>query len=257
MIIRDNISADIKREVRQRCGFGCVICGNPIYDYEHMEEWAIVRRHIANEITLLCPFHHREKTAGRMPIAMVRKANDSPHNLKKGISGKHELYFYGSSAKVKMSSCEFLVEDRGKGGFMIPLLIDNIPVITVRLKDNEVFLNFVLFDRKGAPVLIIKDNILSFSIGVWDITFEGRILTLREKLYKISLEIEFQTPDVFFIRKASLYYNSNTLTINNKGVKIGNKERVLTTFHRIAISGFYVGIQIGLNEIGCASAFRF
>lgn len=36
-----NIPLPIQREVRQRCGFGCVICGMPLYEYEHMEEWAL------------------------------------------------------------------------------------------------------------------------------------------------------------------------------------------------------------------------
>src|SRR5207248_2332597 len=32
----------MKREIRQRCGFGCVLCGRPLYTYEHMEGWARV-----------------------------------------------------------------------------------------------------------------------------------------------------------------------------------------------------------------------
>ncbi|WP_198036130.1 hypothetical protein [Salegentibacter sp. T436] len=66
-----NIPLPIQREVRQRCGFGCVICGLPLYEYEHMEEWAKVKRHDAEEITLLCDRHHREKTAGLLPKAVI------------------------------------------------------------------------------------------------------------------------------------------------------------------------------------------
>lgn len=40
-----NIPLSIQRKVRQRCGFGCVICGMPLYEYEHMAEWAQVKRH--------------------------------------------------------------------------------------------------------------------------------------------------------------------------------------------------------------------
>lgn len=49
---RPAIPEPIKREVRQRCSFGCAICKLPIYEYEHIEEWAIVQRHVADEITL-------------------------------------------------------------------------------------------------------------------------------------------------------------------------------------------------------------
>ncbi|MGU5889575.1 hypothetical protein, partial [Aeromonas hydrophila] len=81
-----NIPLPIQREVRQRCGFGCVICGMPLYEYEHMEEWANVKRHVAEEITLLCDQHHREKTGGLLPKEVVRDANKNPFNLRKGVS---------------------------------------------------------------------------------------------------------------------------------------------------------------------------
>ncbi|WNG79930.1 hypothetical protein C6A86_016810 [Mycobacterium sp. ITM-2016-00316] len=59
---RPPIPDPMKREVRQRCGFGCVICGHPIYEYEHMDDYAVVKRHGVANITLLCDGHHRLKT---------------------------------------------------------------------------------------------------------------------------------------------------------------------------------------------------
>ncbi len=38
--VRPKIPLPIQREVRQRCGFGCVICGLPLYDYDHIIGWA-------------------------------------------------------------------------------------------------------------------------------------------------------------------------------------------------------------------------
>ena len=32
-----SIPEDVKQHVRQECGFGCVICGNIIIDYEHID----------------------------------------------------------------------------------------------------------------------------------------------------------------------------------------------------------------------------
>jgi hypothetical protein len=59
--ISRNIPFPIKRKIRQRCGFGCVICGLPLYEYEHLLGFAKVKRHVEKEITLLCDQHHREK----------------------------------------------------------------------------------------------------------------------------------------------------------------------------------------------------
>ena len=62
-----NIPLPIQREVRQRCGFGCVVCGMPLYEYEHLLGWAQVERHVATEITLLCDQHHREDLRSTAP----------------------------------------------------------------------------------------------------------------------------------------------------------------------------------------------
>src|SRR5688572_25130200 len=92
---RPPIPAKIKRKVRQRCGFGCVVCGNPFCDYDHMEEWAILQRHRASEITLLCKQHHGEKTNGLLPLEQVLEANRDPHNRRKGVSSPLKFHFRG------------------------------------------------------------------------------------------------------------------------------------------------------------------
>jgi len=59
---RPPIPSKIKREVRQRCGYGCILCGCPIYDYEHIEEYSVVKEHTFENLALLCPICHRKKT---------------------------------------------------------------------------------------------------------------------------------------------------------------------------------------------------
>ena len=90
-----DIPLPMQREIRQRCGFGCVLCGLPLYEYEHLLGWANVKRHVAEEITLLCDQHHREKTAGLLPIEKVREANKMPHNLREGVSKPYDLHYSG------------------------------------------------------------------------------------------------------------------------------------------------------------------
>jgi hypothetical protein len=79
-----NIPEPIKREVRQRCGFGCIICGFPLYEHDHMKEWALVQEHVAEDLTLLCDKHHKEVTNGFLPREKVIEANENPYNLKEG-----------------------------------------------------------------------------------------------------------------------------------------------------------------------------
>src|SRR5215470_1873155 len=90
---RPPIPEPTKRLIRQRCGFGCVICGLPLYEYEHMLGWANVERHEAAEITLLCDQHHRERTNGLLPIEAVKQANTDPINFKTGLAKPYDLHF--------------------------------------------------------------------------------------------------------------------------------------------------------------------
>ena len=95
-----NIPRPIQREVRQRCGFGCVICGFPLYEYDHLKDWANVKEHIANDIILLCDRHHREVTSGLLPRRKVIEANKIPYNFKTGKSKPYVLHYEGNSSSM-------------------------------------------------------------------------------------------------------------------------------------------------------------
>lgn len=55
----------IKEQVRKNSGFGCVICGVGIIEYEHVNpEFKDCTEHNSENITLLCPTCHSKKTRG-------------------------------------------------------------------------------------------------------------------------------------------------------------------------------------------------
>lgn len=249
-----NIPLPIQREVRQRCGFGCVICGLPLYEYEHMEEWAIVKRHKAEEITLLCDQHHREKTAGLLPKEEVLKANSDPYNLKENVSKPYNLHFSGKTAEVEIGKNFFTCKDSGYGTQMIPLLIDNTPLIGIVLADGHFLLNIIIFDEFNNPILRIRNNQLYYSVNPWDIQLIGTKLTIREAQRKILIEINFEPPNKIKINKGRFLYNGveilirpqNILIINNSivvsgssaknchgGLIIGNQSENISGFMRI------------------------
>ncbi|ELY4220333.1 MULTISPECIES: cell division protein [Enterobacteriaceae] len=227
-----NIPRPIQREVRQRCGFGCVICGTPLYEYEHMEEWAEVKRHVAEEITLLCDKHHKEKTNGWLPKEDVRKANLDPFNLRAGVSPPYTLHFSGSEMSVKIGTDEFFTPITEEQSFVwvAPVMVDGIPLIGFVIQDNHILLNVNLFDRENNPLLTIINNQLIYNINAWDIQLVGTKLTIREKERVILLEIDFKPPNKVVITRGSLYcngvevkINGDELRINESGFTSGNK----------------------------------
>ena len=249
---RAAIPSAIKRNVRQRCGFGCVICGFPLCDYEHMEEWSKVKRHKVEELTLLCTQHHREKTSKLLPAYIVKEANKSPFNLRNGISTPYNLFYEGNNAEVNIGGVGFICKDDGNGAQMIPLITNNIPNISIILSDGHYLLDINLFDKDNNPVLIISENALKYSVGVWDIEFVGRTLTMREGAYKIFIEIEFETPNKVNIKRGKIYCNGKILTVSeNKGIVYDNREaRVYFSVGPGIKMEADIGIAIGENTTG-------
>lgn len=240
-----NIPLPIQREVRQRCGFGCVICGMPLYEYEHMEEWAIVKRHVADEITLLCDQHHREKTSGLLPVETVRDANESPHNLKDGVSKPYDLHFSGKEACIEIGGNSFTCSDQGYGTAMVPISVDGAPLIGLILADGHLLLNLVIFDECNNPVLHIKNNQLYYSLEPWDIQLVGKRLTVREAHRKILIEIEFQPPGKVTINRGRFLRNGVEILVRPTNILLTNNAMLLSGCQA---HGCYGGLIIGHHE---------
>src|SRR5258705_9230975 len=82
-----DIPEPVKLQVRQRCGFGCVVCGNPFIQYEHFDpEYKDAKDHLAEGITLLCGSCHDQTTKGLMSKEMVAYCNLNPYAISKGFA---------------------------------------------------------------------------------------------------------------------------------------------------------------------------
>ena len=219
---RPDLPLPLMRKVRQRCGYGCVICGMPLYEYDHIIGWAKTRKHIAEEITLLCNTHHAEKTKGLLPLNRVIQANENPFNLQKDVSLPYNLYFEGTQCGVQLGSNIFYTEDRGTGASMDAVIIDNIPIIRFGLIDGHLLLTLQIFDEFNNLILRVWENELVYVPKIWDIEFVGKCLIIREAKRKILFEIEFQPPDQIVISRARLLCNGAEVNILSGKVSVSS-----------------------------------
>lgn len=245
-----NIPLPIQREVRKRCGFGCVMCGNPIYDYEHMKEWAKVKEHIAKDITLLCPSHHRDKTVGLLPKERVIEANRNPFNIKNGKSSSHELYYNGHMSEFVMGENSFIYQFNFNYEMFIPLMVHGVPIVSFMYENGRLLLNLTLYNHSNNPILIIKRNHLEYSIDIWDITFKAKTLTFRDAKGSILFELIFEAPNKVIINKGNIYYDGVSIKVtpdkfivNSNSVSSGR------------VSQFLVGLSIGENPLSTGIVF--
>jgi HNH endonuclease len=238
---RPPIPAPIKRQVRQRCGFGCVICGLPLYEYDHLVPWSEVEEHDPDNIVLLCDQHHREKTNGLLPIEQVLAANEAPANLATGVSTPYDLHYDGNSCEAMIGSNIHEWPKIHDGLLTIPVLIDDTPIIMFRVEDEHLLLTVQLFDEENALIVQVVDNELVFSAEEWDVEFQGRTLIVRSTPRNIFVRITFEPPGRVTIDRARIWRNGIAMEIHPDRIIAGSG----TTMMRNRAVNCVLGISSG------------
>jgi len=239
---RPPIPQDIKREVRQRCGFGCVICGLPLYEYEHMLEWAEVERHVAEEITLLCRQHHGEKTNGLLPIDDVQEANRNPYNFRSGVSRNLFLRYSGNDVQLALSNSTFRFNNLPENAFFAPLVVDGMAIVGFRVESERLLLHFSAFNEFNSPILQIVDNELVYRTDQWDIEWVGQKLTIREGHRKILIQLVFEPPNIIRIAKGRILFNGIEILIGSDYIFCSNNSCFLSSINTVNCA---IGLAIG------------
>jgi hypothetical protein len=245
-----NIPLPLQRQISQRCGFGCVVCGLPLFEYDHLLGWANVQRHVAEEITILCDQHHRERGSGLLPAATVEAANKAPHNLREGVSKPYDLHYDGSECEVVLGGNTFSAQDGGYGTTLVPIYVDGIPLLAFILGDGHLLLNLNLFDEFNALVLQIRNNQLTQSVSPWDIRLVGRNLVIREAERKILVDITFEPPGRIVINRGRFLRNGVDILIRPDRIVIANNGML---YAGQTVRNWPVGLVIGPDHPGLST----
>lgn len=215
---RPAIPEAIKRAVRRRCGFGCVICGLPVFQYDHMVEYSEVRAHEAENITLLCLAHHGEKSSKRLPRQRVFDANARPFNLSADLTGGHPLScFYGNEFSFGLGTNRFRSANVDGSARGASFYIDGGPLLSARVEESEILVRAVFRDLDNKVVLIIRDNELKVAVGVWDVLLKGNRMTIWWGARNIGLDMLFEE-DGLYVTRGVIYGNGLRCRIDSTGV---------------------------------------
>jgi hypothetical protein len=218
-----NIPAEVKRAVRQRCGFGCVVCGASIYEYDHFDPpFAEAQEHNPEGITLLCPTHHAEKTRGVLPISRVVEFNRSPVALVSGEATLQRPYFDH-------------IPDLSLGGGLlvrntpIPIMVDNEPIIEFMPPEpgsHVARINATLTNADGGQLLRIVDNEWRVESGVWDYEWVGQRMTIRDGSASIALQMTIFPPKYISIDRLTFSKGRANVRITETELKINGSTLV-------------------------------
>lgn len=202
------IPADIKRIVRQRCGFGCVVCGSAIYQYDHFEpEFKDASEHRAEGITLLCGGCHDKKTKTFLSKETVAEANNNPCTLKKGFSSN----FFDVDVvqpTIFIGNIELLFQ----GNLIVA---GGLPILNISppMQPKTPFLISGIFSNdKGQQIFSIAENEFRSELNNWDVEVKGSKITIRQEHRKITLIIKQQGRSRLIIDRLDMRYGDHTIT---------------------------------------------
>lgn len=228
-----DIPAEVKREVRMRDGFGCIFCGVPIIDYEHVDPpYVDAKIHKADSITLLCPTCHRKVTGNQISKDLVKKAMANPAARIASTIGD-KIYFCDSHPTVTIGGARFVRCN-------IPLKYGEEDIIAINEEDGKYLLSAKLWDSNGNQTLTIKNNEWQVNTDkIWDLTVIGNTIKIHEGARSPSLIIRVVNNNEFIIERIEMLINKIKISGNQEVLTINNFK--ITAFSTI---DFHVGIHI-------------
>jgi hypothetical protein len=216
-----DIPADVMRQVRAECYFGCVVCGLFPYEYEHFDPpFADARSHAPSRIALLCSSHHTDRTAGRMSVATVAAARLTPHNADNDAVWPGPIGFSPPMLRFGTNTMT---------GFDIGVSVNGSVVVGVKAPapgSRDWLLTGSFVDRDGQAVLRFDDNRVVASRGSWDVTFVGKLLTVRRAKGELTARVRFDA-------------ESSEITIERLDMGLSGNNRLIVDAHGLFVSGSF------------------
>lgn len=215
------IDQDTKRQVRRRCYFGCVVCGCPIFEYDHVIEFSNVRSHSVENLVLLCSFHHELKTRGRFPIEVIRQYQENPFNKNNEYTtGATAAFFSSNDGVITVGECKFTFpfDQDGVGNAIV---IDGIPTLGFVREDGRLMINIRIYHPGVGIALKVERSELQVNTGVWDYRFEGAKLRIWSDKLSRSLSLDFR-PNGIEIVKGELFGPESKIKFGGGVITVGN-----------------------------------
>ncbi|TCR69598.1 HNH endonuclease signature motif containing protein [Rhizobium sp. BK376] len=223
-----DIPSSVKKQVRQACSFGCVVCGQIPYDYDHLRiPFADAREHDPDDIVLLCDACHRRKTAHILSTDMIllamkhRTAAQSPTRFKLSAL-KHDFCVSWAGNLIEANKNV--------------ILVDGVPILSFAPTDNPlepILISGSFSDRYGNVVCEIDQNeFLAKSASLGDLTVVSNRFTFRMPDGKIALQYSLSDSildikDIFHTKNDAYVYGKNgRLQVGNlfRGAALENCE---------------------------------
>lgn len=200
--LKRTIPENVKREVRQKCGFGCVKCGNAIYQYEHViPTFSDAKTHDSDCIVLLCGSCHDQVTRGFLSKEAIIRFSLKPKCKQRGFSSNlfdiDSEQFKVTFGTLICKNVDSIININGKSIFTIK---------KPEAKGAPFLVSAYLADSNGNEILKIIDNEWFTSTTNWDVKVEGSRIIINKKKGDISLILRAEPPGNIVVEKLDMMH---------------------------------------------------
>lgn len=208
------IPEGVRRQVRQQCGFGCVICGLAIAQYEHIDPpFAEATAHDPDRIALLCASCHDRVTRGIWSKDKVLNARRKPKTFAQGFA--RDAFDFRMPFEVWVGSNCFrdvncVVRNEKKGDTWFSIEPPEVPQGPPRLSAK-------FFAPNGEPALDICRNEWRCSTGVWDLQVSGPTIEIHTEPRRTMLRLRARPPHGLEIQYLDMFFGNTGILVNDDG----------------------------------------
>ncbi len=215
-----NIPQPIAREIRQRCGFGCVKCGFAVYQYEHIDPlFSEAKSHESDKIVLLCAQCHDMVTRGLLSKHTIKLHAQTPFSKKTNFSfGPFDVGNSEPIVKIGTLCCigvESIITIEGKNVFSI---------LPPEAPNGPFRINAIITNDDGTEIINILNNEWKTPSSNWDTEVKGNRIIIRKKKGDISLQLRTDPPNILVVERLKMSYMGTNISCND------GKHLQITTF---------------------------
>jgi len=238
------IPSEIRAQIRRDAGFGCVLCGCVLVDYEHIDpEFHQATQHDPEKMTLLCVLCHGRVTRKLIAKKAVWEAKANPRALQHGYV--HDLLFVNTDEmEIKIGRSVL----KRTGGILTiyakPIIWFEPPTI----EGEPSKLCAIFYDDSGKVISYINRNqFIAFSNNQ-DIKSESTELSLVSDGIKC-LVMNREGGEVLHISKLSGRYLDASASVGAKGSLVLDSGGSKVIIGRLLARDCGTGIQLGETPV--------
>lgn len=213
-----HIPEEIKREIRKRSKFGCVICRRGFYTYEHIEPlFKDATEHNPNYMCCLCGSCQGQVSSGQYSKKYVKSmyAKIQKEKIAKPPTGP--LDFHDGRAELHIGSLIY------SPAVKTVLRYYGIDLIRVEpgINDEPGSISAIFTDSQGIMTLQLYQNEWIGSLDAWDIEVVGAMITVRRKMGEIVLKLRLDPPGRIVVERLDMRFRTCHILASEKTYAIG------------------------------------